>query len=73
LTPCVLRNSLEEVILGLGVVAKEGDCVREHPNVAAAAVVVGFAPAAVLVGHGQNFVWLPRRVGGLVVRVGVVA
>lgn len=64
---------LEEVVFSLGVVAEERNGVSEHPNISTAAVVVGFAPAAVVVGHGQNLVRLPRRVGGLVVRVRVVA
>lgn len=68
-----MSNLLEEVVFRFGVVAEEGHCVSEHPNVAAAAVVVGFAPASVVVGHGQDFIRLPGGVGRLVVRVSVIA
>lgn len=43
------------------VVAKERHRVRQHPDVAAAAVVVRLRPAAILVLHRQDFVELPLR------------
>ena len=34
------------------VVAKEGDCVGHHPDVATATVIVRFVPLAILLSHG---------------------
>lgn len=63
--------SLEEVRVVME--AEEGNCIGEHPYVAATTVVVRFAPLAVLVPHTQDLVRDPFRVSSLVVSVGVVA
>ena len=51
---------------------EEGHRVGDHPDVGAAAVVVGLGPRAVLVVHHQDLVGLAGGVRRLVVRVRVV-
>ena len=63
---------LEEVISVRPVEPEEGHCVGDHPDVGAAAVVVGLGPHAVLVPHRQDLVGLARSVRGFVVRVRVI-
>ena len=53
-------DSLEEV--GTVGEAEEGYGVGHHPDVAAAAVKVRFAPLAVLVGHAEDLVFEALRV-----------
>ena len=64
--------SLEEVVSQGVVEPEEGDGVGDHPDVCAAAVVVGLGPRAVLVAHRQDLAGHARRVRRLVVRVRVV-
>ena len=63
---------LEEVVSGRSVEPKEGDGVGDHPDVGAAAVVVGLGPRPVRVLHHQDLVRLALGVRRLVVRVRVV-
>lgn len=48
-------------------VAKERDCIRHHPDVAAATVEVGHAPVAVVVADADDAVVLHGHEGGVVV------
>lgn len=52
-------------------VSEEGHGVGQHPNIAAAAIVIRLRPSAILVSHCQDFVLLPLRVHALVERVRV--
>ena len=45
---------LEEIFLFAVVVAKEGDGVCHHPDVASAAVIVRFVPLTILLRDGDN-------------------
>jgi hypothetical protein len=68
---CGKYYSLKEV--GIVLETEEGNCVGQHPYVAAPAVVVRLAPLAVLIPHAEDLVRDPLRVGGLIVSVSVVA
>jgi hypothetical protein len=70
----MFMHSDDYVLEEVGVVGEpeERHGVCEHPDVAAAAVVVRLAPLAVLIAHAQDVVGHSLRVRRLVVRVRVV-
>lgn len=64
---CAKQYSLEEV--GVICVTEERNGVRQHPDIATAAVVVRLGPFAVFVCHGQDLIGLSVCMGALVVSI----